>query len=294
MPASSQARKKGVQSIEALRSLQRPFAEMVKARILRRRRLARRVVGEAVGPRLVERRQLAVAAALPRHRGSCHNPRRSLSISGVALRVRHQRRGHADRPAGVEHMDHRPLISGIDPERGMHLAGRRAADQQRQSHVGALHLARDRHHLVERRRDQPAKADHVRLIVVGGLQDVLPRHHHAKVDHLEAVALQDHADDVLADVVDVALDGRHDDPALALGRSGFLLFRLDEGDEVRDRALHHAGRLHHLRQEHLARSEQVADDVHAVHQRAFDHLDRPGERLRALLRCPRRYARRCP
>src|SRR3546814_8664077 len=29
-----------------------------------------------------------------------------------------------------------------------------------------------------------------------------------------------------------------------------------------------------LRQEHLARPEQVADDVHSVHQRPFDHLDR--------------------
>jgi hypothetical protein len=33
--------------------------------------------------------------------------------------------------------------------------------------------------------------------------------------------------------------------------------------------LHHAGGFHHLRQEHLAGAEQVADDVHAVHQRAL-------------------------
>ena len=112
------------------------------------------------------------------------------------------------------------------------------------------------------------------LLSLAALQNVLPRHHDAEVDDLEAVALQDHADDVLADVVNVALDGRHDDPALALGRAGLFLLRLDEGDEVGDRALHHPRRLHHLRQEHLARPEQVADDVHAVHQRAFDDLDR--------------------
>ena len=40
-----------------------------------------------------------------------------------------------------------------------------------------------------------------------------------------------------------------------------------------DRLLHHARALHDLRQEHLAGAEQVADDVHAVHQRAFDDLD---------------------
>ena len=43
----------------------------------------------------------------------------------------------------------------------------------------------------------------------------LHRHIAAKVDDLEAVVLEDHADDVLADVVDIALDGREDDAALA-------------------------------------------------------------------------------
>jgi hypothetical protein len=38
---------------------------------------------------------------------------------------------------------------------------------------------------------------------------------------------------------------------------------------MRDRLLHHPRRLHHLRQEHLAGAEEVADDVHAVHQRNF-------------------------
>ena len=39
--------------------------------------------------------------------------------------------------------------------------------------------------------------------------------------------------------------------------------------------LHHACRLHDLRQEHLALAEQVADNVHADHQRAFDDVQRP-------------------
>ena len=37
------------------------------------------------------------------------------------------------------------------------------------------------------------------------------RHHDAEVDHLVVVALEDDADDVLADVVDVALDGGEQD-----------------------------------------------------------------------------------
>ena len=44
-------------------------------------------------------------------------------------------------------------------------------------------------------------------------QDLGRRHHDAEVDDLVVVAGEDDADDVLADVVDVALDGRHQDLA---------------------------------------------------------------------------------
>ena len=98
-------------------------------------------------------------------------------------------------------------------------------------------------------------------------------HHHAEIDDLEVVALEHDADDVLADVVHVALHGGDDDAAV--GARDAVLLLLDERHEMRDRALHHARALHHLRQEHLAGAEQVADDVHAVHQRTFDHLQRP-------------------
>ena len=48
--------------------------------------------------------------------------------------------------------------------------------------------------------------------------------------------------------------------------------------------LHYSSTFNDLRQEHLARSKQVADDVHAVHQRTLDHFDRAGEGLPALFR----------
>ena len=51
-------------------------------------------------------------------------------------------------------------------------------------------------------------------------QDLGGRHHDAEVDDLVIVAGEDHADDVLADVVDVALDGRHQDLAGALALAG--------------------------------------------------------------------------
>ena len=56
------------------------------------------------------------------------------------------------------------------------------------------------------------------------------------------------------------------------------LFLFHERHQIGDRLLHHARRLHHLRQEHFAVAEQVADDVHAGHQRAFDHVERALDR----------------
>ena len=47
------------------------------------------------------------------------------------------------------------------------------------------------------------------------LEDPRPGHHHAEVDDLVVVAAEHDADDVLADVVDVALDGGHHDRARA-------------------------------------------------------------------------------
>ena len=91
--------------------------------------------------------------------------------------------------------------------------------------------------------------------------------------------MQDHRDDVLADVVHVALDRGDDDFAFWLGDdAGAFFFRqlffFDVRNQVGHGLLHHARRFHHLRQEHLALAEQVADDVHAIHERAFDHVDR--------------------
>jgi len=53
---------------------------------------------------------------------------------------------------------------------------------------------------------------------------------------------------------------------------------------VGDGLLHDARRLHHLRQEHPARAEQVADHVHAVHQGAFNDVQRALGRLTGFLR----------
>lgn len=74
-------------------------------------------------------------------------------------------------------------------------------------------------------------------------------------------------------------------PARRILRFSFLC--LHERFEVRDRLLHHAGGLHDLRQEHFAGPEQFANDAHAGHERALNHVERatvfPSSLLRILV-----------
>ena len=147
-----------------------------------------------------------------------------------------------------------------------------AADEQRHREAAALHLAGDVAHLFERGRDETGQADHVRAYLLGRLEDLVAGHHDAEIDDREVVALEHDADDVLADVVHVALDrGEHH---RAVGLLHAVGQRLDERDQMRHGLFHDARGLDHLRQEHLARAEQVADHVHAVHERAFDDVQR--------------------
>ena len=201
---------------------------------------------------------------------------------GAALPVGEQLADHRHRPGGVLHPDDRPVVLPVDLHRGVRSRGRGATQQQRDVEALALHLARDAHHLVEAGRDQAGQPDDVGADLLGGVEDLLGGHHDPEVDDVVVVALQHHADDVLADVVHVALDRGRDDQALAALLGGLVLLGLDERDEVCDSLLHHPRRLHDLRQEHLAVAEQVTDDVHAVHQRALDDLERPPPGLRDL------------
>ena len=107
----------------------------------------------------------------------------------------------------------------------------------------------------------------------------------AEVVHLVAVVGEDDVDEVLADVVDVALHRGEHDAALAAG-VGLLHVRLEVGDG----GLHRLGRLQHERQLHLAGAEQLADDLHAGEQHVVDD----GERRDAVGHAPRRGRRSRP
>ena len=79
--------------------------------------------------------------------------------------------------------------------------------------------------------------------------------------------------------MDVALHGRKNNLALRFDHlpggleRGFLRFH--ERSQIGHRFLHHTCRFDHLWQEHLPRSKQVAYHAHAIHQRTFDHQQRP-------------------
>jgi hypothetical protein len=91
----------------------------------------------------------------------------------------------------------------------------------------------------------------------------------AQVEDLEAGALHHHRHQVLADVVDVALDSA-DHHAADLLRAGLGQHRAQDAHA----RLHRFGRHQHFRHEEDAVAEVGADDLHACHQPAREHVVR--------------------
>ena len=125
-------------------------------------------------------------------------------------------------------------------------------------------------HDQRRLHQQPGHADRVGLDLEGLVDHLGDRDLDAEVVHLVAVVGEDDVDEVLADVVHVALDGGQHDPALA----GLALDPLHHRLEVGDGHLHGLGGLQHERQLHLAGGEQLADDLHAGQQDVVDDGER--------------------
>ncbi|CCJ86418.1 hypothetical protein BN133_2795 [Cronobacter dublinensis 582] len=234
-------------------------------------------------------RQIVLPRGGERHRRRARLFTRMLNTHGFILftgarhkvvtqRVGEQRGDHAHGARGILHIDGRPAVVLLDFHRRMRFGGGGTANQQRQRKALALHLFRHVNHLIERRRNQPGQPDDIGVLFARGFEDFIGWHHHAEIDNLVVVALEHHADDIFADVMHVAFYGREHDFAVALAD---LFARLNIGLQVRDRLLHDARGFHHLRQEHFAFAEEIADDVHAVHQRPFNDLNRT---LRLLAR----------
>src|SRR4029077_18865058 len=115
------------------------------------------------------------------------------------------------------------------------------------------------------RRDEAAQADQMSSRFPRGFKDLVARDHYSEVNHFVIVAAQDDADDIFADIVDVAFHGGHDDTAFD-GYTARLFFRFQIRLKIRDRFLHHPRALDDLRQKHAPRSEEIAHHVHRIHE----------------------------
>src|SRR5262249_60597096 len=116
-------------------------------------------------------------------------------------------------------------------------------------------------------RDEAGEADDVSLLLLRRLQDFRRRHHDTEIDDVVIVALEYDADDVLADVVHVALDRRHDDLAVGAFLVQPLLFflLLHDWHEVAYRLFHDPRLLHHMRQAPASGVAPFAAPAHAFH-----------------------------
>ncbi len=108
----------------------------------------------------------------------------------------------------------------------------------------------------------------VALHLDGLRDDRLGRDLLAQVDHVVAVVGEDGLDQVLADVMHIAVDGGKDDRALG---DAFLLFEIVL--QVGDGLLHHLGGLQHEGQDQFARAEFVADFLHGGEQDGVEGVD---------------------
>ena len=155
-------------------------------------------------------------------------------------------------------------------------AGGSSANQNGNAHSGTLHFNRYVHHFCKRGRNQSAEAYGIGMCAPDRFHDLLGGNHHAEVDDFITVAGKNHRDDVLSDVVNVALHRCHHDLS-CLTLVAFRVFGLGRGVQERlqngDGLLHGSRGLHHLGQEHLSFTEQATHLVHRAHERTFDDVD---------------------
>ena len=270
-------------------------APVDKARQLRQVKIAEHAPANEFGPHGLVSRPVHHRLVGP---GLVERPQRGLPLVGVLLSdlvvvcaqrlnvagglFAQQALRHAHAARGIRHIHHRSFVMGRNLDCGMHPAGGGATNQQGRfaaaEVVILLHFTRDIGHLFQTGGDQAGQADDVCAFQLGTRENFMAGHHHPHVDDLVVIALQHHRHNVFADIVHIALDRGNHDLALGLGFSAGLhhrrFFGLDIGQEMRHRLLHDAGTLDHLGQKHLALAKQIPHHIHAVHQRAFDDVQR--------------------
>ena len=144
-----------------------------------------------------------------------------------------------------------------------------ATDEHRVVAAAGRQLLHQERHLLAGAYQQGGDADHVGVVLLGGVDDGRDRHLTAQVVHGVAVVLEDGAHQVLADVVYVAVHGGQHHGAL-----GVALHLVEELLQVGHALLHHLGALQHVRQDELPAAKAVANFLHGRQQHRVEQLNR--------------------
>src|SRR5690625_2550963 len=110
----------------------------------------------------------------------------------------------------------------------------------------------------------------------GSSQNLLRGIHDADIDHFIVVTSQNNGNYIFSDIVNIPLYGSHQDPSFQIGLLVDLLLRFDIGYKHSHPLLHDACTLYHLRQKHFTRSKKVSHNIHTIHHRTLNYLNRPG------------------
>src|SRR5690554_896473 len=154
---------------------------------------------------------------------------------------------------------------------GERLIERRTAHEHDHIVTQALILKRLDHHLHvrHRRRQQRAHAQDVGVVLADSRDELVRAGVDPQINDFEARALHHHGDQVLADIVDVALDGA-DHHRADLRRAGFDKQRAQH----RHTGLHRLGRHQHFRHKQDTIPEVDANDVHRGDKALVHNLKR--------------------
>ena len=164
--------------------------------------------------------------------------------------------------------DRRVPAVGIGADSDAELLVHRSATDQDDvvvAHTALDHLVDDDLHVGHRRGEQGRHAQDVGLVLLEGVEIGTRVVVDADVDHLESCALEHHPDEVLADVVDVALDGADHDLADRLGPG-----LGQERSQDRHPRFHRVRGEEYLRDEQDAVAEVHADNAHPLDERLVE------------------------
>ena len=137
-------------------------------------------------------------------------------------------------------------------------------NHDRNLQTGALHFHGHMHHFVQGRSDQTTQTNDIHFFFNGFLNNGFRRYHYSQINDFIVVASHHHRHDILSNVVDITLYRSQQNLTCFLSTffaTGFYK-RLQDGNGF----LHGTGGLHHLRQEHLTGTKQLAYLIHTGHQ----------------------------